>query len=87
MAFKAEISTLRPVAESGPTSYMDIEQKAVDDAHLRNTTIQNFVWRGVTVTVKDNKTKKPKAILDGIDGIVRAGEFANSVVSSLVVES
>jgi hypothetical protein len=57
-----------------PDSFsMDVEQKAVDEAHLQNTTVHNFTWQGVTVTVKDRKTKQPKVILDGIDGTVRAG--------------
>ena len=52
---------------------VDIEQKAVDDAHLMNDTVHDFVWQGVTVTVKDFKTKQPKAILENVDGIVKAG--------------
>jgi hypothetical protein len=57
-----------------PDSFsVDVEQKVVDEAHLQNTTVHNFTWQGVTVTVKDRKTKQPKVILDGIDGTVRAG--------------
>jgi hypothetical protein len=52
---------------------VDIEQKAVDEAHLQNTIVNNFTWQGVTVTVKDRKTGAPKVILDGIDGSVNAG--------------
>lgn len=52
----------------------DIEQSAVDGSQLMNNTVQNFLWQGVTVTVKDHKTKQPKAILDGVDGVVEAGE-------------
>jgi hypothetical protein len=52
---------------------LDIEGKAVDDAHLRNNTVENFVWEGITVTVKDRVTKQPKAILDHVDGYVRKG--------------
>ncbi|RDL37213.1 p-loop containing nucleoside triphosphate hydrolase protein [Venustampulla echinocandica] len=54
---------------------VDIESKAVTDTHLMNYTVQNFVWSGVTVTVNDNKTGQPKAILDNIDGLVEAGEM------------
>jgi hypothetical protein len=54
---------------------IDIEQTAVDDAHLMNNTVRNFVWQGVTVTVKDHKTKLPKTILENVDGIVEAGKF------------
>lgn len=54
---------------------IDIEQSAVDDSHLMNDTAKNFAWKGVTVTVKDHKTKQPKAILDSVDGVVEAGEI------------
>jgi hypothetical protein len=50
----------------------DIEKTDVD-AHLQNTTIKNFGWQDVTVTVKDHKTKQPKALLHGVSGIVQAG--------------
>ena len=52
---------------------IDIEQSAVDDSQLMNDTVRNFLWKDVTVTVKDHKTKQPKAILNGVDGIVEAG--------------
>lgn len=55
------------------TFIVDIEQKAVDEAHVQNTTVQSYSWKGVTVTVKDRQTKQPKAILSGIDGSVKAG--------------
>jgi hypothetical protein len=58
---------------SPETFSVDIERKAVGEAHLRNTTVHNFSWKGITVTVKDRDTKQPKAILDNIDGIVKAG--------------
>jgi hypothetical protein len=58
---------------------IDIEQTAVDDAHLLNNTVRNFVWQGVTVTVKDHKTKLPKTILENVDGIVEAGKFPTLV--------
>lgn len=51
----------------------DIEQSAVEDSQLMNDTVKNFLWKDVTVTVKDHKTKQPKAILQGVDGIVEAG--------------
>jgi hypothetical protein len=57
-----------------PDSFgVDIEQKAVDEAYLLNTTVHSLAWQGVTVTVKDRQTNKPKTILDNIDGIVHAG--------------
>lgn len=54
---------------------VDIEQKASDEAHLLNNTVRNFIWQDVTVTVNDNKTGKPKAILDNVEGIVKAGKY------------
>ncbi|KAF5025872.1 hypothetical protein F66182_2041 [Fusarium sp. NRRL 66182] len=54
---------------------MDSEQRPVAEKHLLNTTIKNLTWRGVTVTVKDGATKKPKTIVDNVQGIVEAGEI------------
>jgi len=53
---------------------VDIEQKVVDDCHLLNDTVRNFVWRGVKVVVKDRKTKQPKTILEDVAGVVEAGK-------------
>jgi hypothetical protein len=52
---------------------VDIEQKALENAHLMNDTVRNFVWQGITVVVKDHKTKQPKTILDNVEGSVEAG--------------
>jgi hypothetical protein len=54
---------------------VDIEQKALDNAHLMNNTVRNFVWQGITVVVKDHKTKEPKTILENVEGSVEAGTF------------
>lgn len=51
----------------------DVEKSAVDEMHLQNTTVRNFIWKDVAVTVKDNKTKEPKAILSDVSGAVEAG--------------
>ena len=52
----------------------DIEMQSVgDDSTLKNNTVKSFLWKDITVTVPDRKTKQPKAILDGVDGIVEAG--------------
>lgn len=53
---------------------VDIEQKAVDDGSLRNDIVRNFAWQDLTVTIKDRKTKEPKAILAHVDGYVEAGK-------------
>jgi hypothetical protein len=56
---------------------VDIEQKVVDDCHLVNDTVRNYVWRNVTAVVKDHETKEPKAILQDVAGVVEAGMFPN----------
>ncbi|KAL5344855.1 hypothetical protein ACLOAV_010252 [Pseudogymnoascus australis] len=53
---------------------VDVEKRGAD-VHLRNTTVKNFAWQNITVTVKDHKTKQPKDLLHGVNGIVRAGEI------------
>ncbi|KAI5459845.1 P-loop containing nucleoside triphosphate hydrolase protein [Mariannaea sp. PMI_226] len=53
----------------------DPERAPGAERHLMNTTVKSFTWRGVTVSVKDRETKQPKKIVDGVDGIVEAGEI------------
>jgi hypothetical protein len=75
-------NTPDPVPESDAACYKhisqdafntDIEHSAVDDFQLMNCIVKSFLWKNVTVTVNDHKTKKPKVILDSVDGIVEAG--------------
>lgn len=54
-------------------SYVDLEHNTLAGAHLRNETVYNISWSGVTVTVKDRETKKQKAIVDNVEGYVEAG--------------
>lgn len=68
---KDNISTLLPQDAFS----VDIEQKAIDDAHLLNSTVRNYSWSGISVAVKDHKTKLPHTILQNIDGMVEAGEI------------
>ncbi|KAF5242804.1 hypothetical protein FAUST_3140 [Fusarium austroamericanum] len=63
------------MALKGSDYSMDSEQRPVAEKHLVNTTIKNFTWSNVTVTVKDRETKQPKAIVDDVQGIVEAGEI------------
>ena len=62
---------------------MDIEREALAESHLLNTTVRNFAWRGVTVTVKDRETKQPKTIVDMCDGVVEAGMYRQSRIDSI----
>ena len=60
---------------------MDIEQQAMAEAHLKNTTVRDFSWQGVTVTVKDRVTKQPKTLVENAQGVVEAGRETNSPYS------
>lgn len=42
---------------------------------LRNTTVHNISWSGITVTVTDRETKQLKTLLDNVQGYVEAGEL------------
>lgn len=56
----------------------DLEKQAggaAGSSHLlRNTTVHNISWSGITVTVTDRETKRPKTLLDNVQGYVEAGE-------------
>jgi hypothetical protein len=52
---------------------IDIEARGAAEAHLKNTTVQNISWKGMTVTVKDRDSKQPKRLIDGLEGVVYAG--------------
>jgi ABC-type multidrug transport system fused ATPase/permease subunit len=56
----------------------DLELNPTDDTQLLNDTLQSLLWKDVSVTVKDHKTKEPNAILQSINGIVHAGMFLPS---------
>ncbi|PHH66124.1 hypothetical protein CDD81_187 [Ophiocordyceps australis] len=47
---------------------------SIDQEFLQNTSVQNIAWQDVTLTVRDRRTKEPKALLDGVNGMVQAGE-------------
>jgi hypothetical protein len=64
---------------------LDVEQGQTNDIHFHNTEVDSFAWSDITVTVKDNKIKEDKVLLDHVNGIVRPGTSA-SATSGLSVE-
>ncbi|KAK4135363.1 P-loop containing nucleoside triphosphate hydrolase protein [Trichocladium antarcticum] len=68
-------SCAEPNTKEAPGSDTDIEKFAAAEAHLRNTTVHNISWQGVTVTVKDRETGLPKTLVDNVHGLVKAGEI------------
>jgi hypothetical protein len=59
-----------------PSFPEDSEKGLIHNDHLKNTTVHDFLWQGVTVTVQDRQTKQPKALIDHVDGIVHAGRLS-----------
>lgn len=57
----------------------DIERQASTKAQLQNTTVHNYAWQDVTVTVKDRATKQSLSILENVNGFVKAGKMVASV--------
>lgn len=42
---------------------------------LRNHSVQNFSWSGLTVTVKDRQTKQARKLINDICGDVQQGSL------------
>lgn len=53
----------------------DVEKMVGDYSPLGNGNVSSFIWRGVSVTVKDRQTHEDKLILNNVTGTVRAGEL------------
>ncbi|KAJ5908791.1 hypothetical protein N7495_001473 [Penicillium taxi] len=51
---------------------VDLERN--ENGFLMNTSVRNFSWSGLTVTVKDRQTKKARDLINGISGDVLQGE-------------
>ena len=51
----------------------DPEAGRSSESLLVNDIVKTFAWDSISVTVKDRATKKPKLILSGINGHVKAG--------------
>lgn len=51
---------------------LDLEQNN-GGQFLMNHTVQRYSWKGLTVTVKDHETKKPRDLITDISGDVEQG--------------
>lgn len=67
------------------TKYIDVEQHAMAEAHLRNSSVNSVSWSSVTVTVKDRATKQPKVIVDNVNGYVQAGKSRSRCPATLTL--
>jgi ABC-type multidrug transport system ATPase subunit len=63
----------------------DVEKMMGDYSQLTNHNIRSFLWRGVSVSVKDRQTQLDKPILNNVSGIVKAGELMAVMGPSYVV--
>ncbi|QKX61298.1 uncharacterized protein TRUGW13939_08446 [Talaromyces rugulosus] len=53
----------------------DTEKADDGPLFLVNNTVQDFSWKGLTVTVKDRATKEPRQLISEISGSVQQGEL------------
>ncbi|KAJ0116349.1 hypothetical protein J7T55_007328 [Diaporthe amygdali] len=59
-----------------PDTDLEKQHGGTSGSHLlRNTTVHNISWSGITVTVTDRTSKQPKTLLDNVQGYVEAGEL------------
>ena len=56
-------------------SSLDLESNDHGNAFLRNSTVRNFAWRELIVTVKDRETKQMMDLLCGVSGYATQGTF------------
>ena len=52
---------------------LDPEAGRSSESLLVNDIVKTFAWDSISVTVEDHVTKKPKLILSGVNGHVKAG--------------
>lgn len=65
------------------TISMDSDQLPVTENRLVNTTVHNIAWSNVAVSINDRWTRKPKAILDDVEGLVKAGSSFPPVIGRI----
>jgi ABC-type multidrug transport system ATPase subunit len=65
-----------PESDSDTTwKMLDVERQTHDTSYLANEVVKSLSWSDVSVTVRDRDTKKPKQILQHVNGAVEAGEM------------
>lgn len=55
------------------SSTRDLERNDTND-FLMNNTVHDFTWSGLTVSVKDRKTKQRRNLIEDISGNVQQGK-------------
>lgn len=79
---KARLISSRPEEANGQ---LDLE-KAADDVHLHNDTVNTLYWDKICVKVEDKTSRQDRYLLDSIDGAALAGQSSVLIVSTLRTE-
>ena len=53
----------------------DVEKGTLSDAYLTNDNVRSYAWDNVSVIINDRQAKRPKQILQNVNGLVKAGEL------------
>ena len=56
-----------------PDSFKEDIENGGDAKVFRKNAIEELLWRDITLTVKDKKTKEPKHLLKDVTGQVQSG--------------
>ncbi len=82
MSINTMVAPSNPDQEVKNDLVSDIEDKAVAEGYLANTSVASISWENITVNVKDRETKLPKSLVKDVSGLVRAGTSAPSCVDA-----
>ena len=78
MSISTMVAPSNPDQEVKNDLVSDIEDKAVAEGYLTNTSVSSISWENITVNVKDRETKLPKSLVEDVSGLVRAGTTASA---------
>lgn len=53
----------------------DLESNNTANAFLKNSTVRNFSWKDLVVTVKDRETKQMRDLLSNVSGYASQGKY------------
>ena len=56
----------------------DLESNNTVNAFLKNSTVRNFSWKDLIVTVKDRETKQMRDLLNSVSGYASQGKSPGS---------
>lgn len=63
-------------AETSNPQGRDLESNNSANAFLRNSTVRDFSWKDLVVTVKDRETKQMRDLLSNVSGYASQGKYS-----------